>query len=222
MRKKKGGQKYHVYAFSPPKSSWELWNHFPSLPKHKRPITNRDLFQQNLSFPKVHRAFGHTLLRRKSQNPINDAFSFKGNCRFLPQKWLFLSKPNGIELNPRVAPLLPARRRKSPGNMANASPATSTPPPNFGVTALPGILLGDVFVFAAGDRVLAAAVIHPPARLSWELHGKEGGEKSIGVNRPRYPIPDAHPWVTGSGDNKATALDFGRALGEKKGSRGCS
>lgn len=33
---------------------------------------------------------------------------------------------------------------------------------------------------------------------------------------PRYPIPDAHPWVTGSGDNKATALDFGRALGGKK------
>lgn len=50
--------------------------------------------------------------------------------------------------------------------------------------APPSLLLGDEFVLPAGNQVLAAAVIHPPAPLSWEPSCREGREKSAGVNGP--------------------------------------
>lgn len=102
----------------------------------------------------------------------------------------FQTQPNPVKPQGRSPP--PSSKAKIPGEYGNRLPGHQHPP-YFGVTALPGILLGDVFVFAAGDRVLAAAVIHPPARLSWALHGKEGGEKSIGVNRPVTPSPTRTP-----------------------------
>lgn len=66
-REKRGG-KYHIHALSPPKSSLNLKNHFTSLPKHERPTTDRDLFQQNLYFMKVYTAFGHAPKKKISKS----------------------------------------------------------------------------------------------------------------------------------------------------------
>lgn len=193
--REKRGRKYHIYALSPPKSSLNLKNHFTSLPKHERPTTDRDLFQQNLYFMNVHRAFGHAPKKKISKSHQQTPFFFQGNCHFLPQNGFFFPNPTTSELKPRVASLLPARWQKPPG-ILQVTPQLPAPTVFLHYSPAKHLTWRCICLFRRGPGTRSHR--NPSSHSSFMRAELQRGRREKHWREPPcYCIPDNHPCIMG-------------------------